>query len=222
MRDMQLSSALVELPENFQTTERQINVVDGKTLDHPEDGLVFTTLPARYFGEELSEYPDGWTECLFNGPIGKRAVLKTPGFPQPLVQPHEVGFCIKETPGMGFGMFAARDLEMGDLILSERPLIMTPHGIPPIVSKPIGCTDQEYYRIIMAEWERNLQLVFGRLSQESQTAFLALDNSHTEDGSGPLLGRIRTNGFGYYGVGGKGVRYDYSTVFKHMSRINHR
>jgi hypothetical protein len=37
------------------------------------------------------------------------------------------------------------------------------------------------------------------MEEEKRKAFKELQNSHTEDSSGPLLGVIRTNGFGVLG-----------------------
>ena len=44
--------------------------------------------------------------------------------------------------------------------------------------------------------EQHLELVFNRMDEDRKEAYMALANSHKEDGSGPLLGVQRTNGFG--------------------------
>jgi hypothetical protein len=140
-------------------------MVHAETLDSK---MGWCSLP-RYFGEELFEFPDGacsvaqLASTLFSTRQASLNLLSN--------LPH-LAFASKK-PGMEFGMFAVCDYEIGDLILSERPLMMTPHGIPALVPKPVGCTDQEYHHIITAEWEQDLQLLFGRLLPESQIAFFS-------------------------------------------------
>ena len=55
---------------------------------------------------------------------------------------------------------------------------------------------------------------------------MALANSYTEDGSGPILGIVRTNGYQVPGLYDSGDEDDnagaYTAVLKVMSRINHR
>jgi len=47
----------------------------------------------------------------------------------------------------------------------------------------------------LQEWEERLDIASKRMTDENRKAFMALANSHTEDGSGPILGIIRTNGY---------------------------
>jgi hypothetical protein len=46
------------------------------------------------------------------------------------------------------------------------------------------------------EWEEQLQMVFNRMDEDKKLVFMALANSHKEDGTGPLLGVQRMNEFG--------------------------
>lgn len=54
----------------------------------------------------------------------KRLVLSTPGFPSPIVHPPRVTYEVRETGEHGLGVFATEDIEAGDLILAERPLVI--------------------------------------------------------------------------------------------------
>ena len=81
--------------------------------------------------------------------------------------------------------------------------------------------------ISMMEWERTLEIAVGRMEPEDRNAFMELANSHKDDGSGPILGIIRTNGFKVSNIfDGPKMRADennaYSGVIKIGSRINHR
>jgi hypothetical protein len=114
------------------------------------------------------------------------------------------------TPDMGIGMFASRDIKMGDLVLSERPLIVIPSSLRHILS-PFADFD----------WDTFIQPCFDRLSPENKAAYRALANSHTKDGSGPLYGVFLTNNFSFE-LGEGGLINTYTCVYKELSRVNHR
>jgi hypothetical protein len=156
------------------------------------------------------------------GSASKQAILSTPGFPSSIPQPDMPSHRIRETPTSGLGMVATRDLKMGDLIISERPLLVTCRGASPHVDVPDGTPMMQRIQAMIVQWEKVLECAFGRMSEESQAAFKALANSHTEDGSGPILGAIRTNGFGI-SLGGdeKDITLVHSAVYDHISRVNH-
>ncbi|KAG5641993.1 hypothetical protein DXG03_003822 [Asterophora parasitica] len=108
---------------------------------------------------------------------------------------------------------------MGDHILTERPLTITPTTIPmPHFAKSLinlGLTEGQRGRAIFDQWEHAFLLpCFERLDAETQTAFLDLVNSHREDGSGPILGVIRTNGFEVAGVVDPEPNGEYAAVCK--------
>lgn len=158
----------------------------------------------------------------------KPRVFDKPGFPKP-VPKHKSGMpaCeVKMTPNMGMGVFATRDIKFGELVFGERPLLVKPANVNALeLAVPMG---SKYNGFILREEEKILEAAVSRMSPTNQAAFKALANSHTEDGSGPLAGIIRTNG---YGVGaifdGPGIEAAndacrYSVVGNIASRINHR
>ncbi|KAF8876956.1 hypothetical protein BD779DRAFT_1650515, partial [Infundibulicybe gibba] len=87
-------------------------------------GLSCISVPPKPDGATLAEYPDGWSECLVADKI-KDKILSTPGFPAPLAHPPKV-HRIGSAPGKSLGIFATHDLDMGDLIYAERPLLVLP------------------------------------------------------------------------------------------------
>jgi hypothetical protein len=193
-----------------------------ETEDYPDDMLVYTQVPSQDLGTKFSDVEGGWTECLIRGST-KRAILKTPGFPQaPLKLPRLV-YCLGPT-SMGVGMFATKDLSMGDHILSERPLTVSPIGIrvPVGIGHSGNLSPEQLRQAMLFEWEKLLEICFNRLEPDNQAAFMALANSHTKDGSGPILGVIRTNGFEVDGLQDSIPEGSYAAVCKIMSRINHR
>jgi len=133
--------------------------------------------------------------------------------------------CMKLDPDMGEGLFAKRNIKLGDLIFAERPLLVSPRAISSFSRDPTPkhYTAQQYQQVGMFEYESLLEKTIDRLSPQSQADFRALHNAHTGDGSGPLLGIIRTNGYGIDQLyDGSNQAAIYGAVCKIGSRINHR
>lgn len=174
-------------PEGYTVSEASIVESDAYTV-HDDDNLVMTRQPAS---------ANATTECLVSGWV-KRQIVETPGFPKSLAVPasgpvHRIA----EVPGMGKGMFATRKLSAGDLILDERPLLMSPVAIPVAFDEvPEHFTTEQVKQASLHEQEKLLEILFHRMSDENQQAYMELANSHQHDGSGPILGVLRTNGFG--------------------------
>jgi hypothetical protein len=126
----------------------------------------------------------------------KREILATPGYPRRLERPSSTAHRISNVPGKGLGIFATRELKMGDLIFAERPIIVVPAFSPARLNIPANFTEPMAFQAILYEQEQNIEQCFARVEPDQKAAFLALHNSHLHDGSGPLLGRVRTNGFG--------------------------
>ena len=125
---------------------------------------------------------------------------------------------------MGQGVFAKRDIKRGELVLAERPLLVTPRTIMvPNGTSRDHYTDEQRSQITMFEFERVLEATIGRFPPEIQADFRALHNSHTGDGSGPLLGITRTNGYTTARLyDGFNKEAKYAVICKIASRINHR
>ncbi|KAF4590230.1 hypothetical protein EYR38_009528 [Pleurotus pulmonarius] len=89
--------------------------------DNPS--AIYTTQPMG------SSYP---VECLLHSAAAKRELVEFPGYPLEIHRPSEVeerSYTIVDIPGKGLGMVATQDIEQGDLIASERPLLLAPHGM---------------------------------------------------------------------------------------------
>ncbi len=94
-------------------------------------------------------------------------------------------------------MFATRKVTAGELILAERALMIAPAALQ--VPVPADIFDkypaEQAKQAILFEQEKALEVAYKRMPEEHQTAFMTLYNSHTQDGSGPIVGVIRTNGY---------------------------
>jgi len=150
--------------------------------------------------------------------------VSTPGYPGKPIHPESICCRVRASP-YGLGLFATRNLFLGELIFTERPLTVTPtylrtpeleHHIQELASELHG-------QAILDEWERRfLRPLVSRLHPEDKVAFMALANCHLDDGSGPILGVIRTNGLDPSGLVDSLTGDEYAAVCKTMSRINHR
>ncbi|KAF9024824.1 SET domain-containing protein [Hymenopellis radicata] len=204
------------LPEGYSGAAHLIQEFNGNNT-YEGVHLIITRQPTTPPNATLESHPDGWTECLVP-PVVKRTILSTPGFPAPLdrVPPaHRIG----PSPSGGMGMFATRPLEAGDLIFAERAMIIATGGVYALQGAD-HLKGIDYLRALLIEAEKTLEVPYGRLLPEWKEAFMNLSNSHENDGSGPLMGRLRTNGFTICGLSGA-REAPYSGVFDVLSRINH-
>lgn len=206
-------------PEGYST--RPMTYAEQDATAHPDsfppDSWLYTTQPPANMGDKLADFPDGWTECMVT-PAVKKAIITTPGFPQPVPRPSTRNYRIAESPGKGLAMFSTRKLVLGDLILAERPMIMFPGVINVGIQFPDHFTQRQKTQALLYEWEEKLDLAFKRMPEEYQEAYLALANSHQHDGSRPITGIGRTNGFGVTSFG----ELVLSAVCRDASRLNHR
>ena len=202
---------------------------DAKKKDHNNDEtrILFTTIPSCPLTGPSD--PDGHSEWIVREPT-KAKVINAPGYPKPVPKPKgtKPAYIIKPTPDKGLGVFATRNITMGELIFAERPLLAIPSAIPSTGNNSM----MHHYdlktqmAIMKMEWEKLLEVALGRMKPGDKNAFMDLANSHKEDGSGPILGIVRTNGFCLGIFDGPERRADgsnvYSGVIKIGSRINHR
>ncbi|KAK7032038.1 hypothetical protein VNI00_013406 [Paramarasmius palmivorus] len=196
---------------------------DTNRKNYKDSDWIMATLPST-----PNAIVDGQTVCLITG-RAKRQILNTPGYPQPLPRPKQSDcFRIEEIPGKGRGLVATKDIKWGDLIFAERPMIIHPAALPAnTVSAPAHFTGAQKQQVGLNESERQIGLLINELSPEDQAAFRDLWNCHKEDGSGPLLGASRTNGFGvsdYHEPIKPGFPEhagSYSATWKIISRLNH-
>ncbi|KAL0952330.1 hypothetical protein HGRIS_006610 [Hohenbuehelia grisea] len=209
------------LPKDHDIGEFKYEVLNGAT-DHSDNMLVMTRIPNTSMNATPADVPGGWSECLVTG-SAKRSILRTPGFPHALPSPAlPVAYRVAPTPNKGLGVFATRAIRLGELIVSERPLIISPAGMDLATDCPDDFTDEQVKQASLAQREKMMEvLVHTRMHPERREAYLALCNSHLHDGSGPLMGIMRTNGFGVDIEADKGIWGTYSGVFDHLSRVNH-
>jgi hypothetical protein len=120
------------------------------------------------------------------------------------------------------GLFSTRALKMGDLILSERPLLVAARGV--YTTSPPDFTPEMLIQHRLNDLEKYYSVSVQRMRPENRAAFMALANSHKEDGSGPIVGITRTNGLGISGLrpGVKDGTNMYVAILKDISRLNHR
>lgn len=187
--------------------------------DYDDDQLLLSTQPPQNEDATLGDEPDGWAECLLTG-FTKRAILETPGFPRPILRRKTILHEIRPTPSAGLGIFSTQNLEMGDLVFAERPMLLIASTWRVKIGTETEFTPDMLRRAELQEREKVLRMCFERMPTENQEEFMLLHNSHRYDGSGPLGGIVRTNSFGLKLRNREGVPS--AAVFKEGSRFNHR
>ncbi|EMD31248.1 hypothetical protein CERSUDRAFT_60339 [Gelatoporia subvermispora B] len=182
-----------------------------------------TSLPATYFDPAKND-PDGWTECILR-PGMKEALLAQPGFPIRVPRPSSPAHRIGPIDGAGLGMFATRAIEAGDLIFAERPLLLGPGAWTYVLERDPGTDRMD---MLFREWEEYMKVAVDRMDPAKQAAYRALSNAHLDDGSLPLVGILRTNGFSVTGVLRKvvpdlpkGEIHELTAIGEVLSRVNH-
>ena len=223
----------IALPMSYTPTKLLILEYDeNKNTNYPENSLFVTTIPSRGVGK--SPDPDRHSEWLMHGST-KKKILNTPGYPQPVRKPpgNRKSHVIKSTPTMGKGVFTTRNIPMGEIIFAERPLLVGPRALIPATHMDLSVyTREDYTKIVMFEREQQLEAAVGRMDPDTKARLMALMNSHLEDGSGPINGIVRTNGYGVGNFWDGDVQpdendpahqyYYYTVVCDIGSRINHR
>jgi len=210
-----LLTILIALPEDYDKNSANSVFVerDPARTDLPPGELLFTAMPHIGDGH-------GSTEWIINDADAKAKLLKTPGYPSRPPKPrrpdlHEV----RTTPDMGQGVFAKHNIKRGELIFSERPLLVAPNWTSAKAKEHYSWYQAQ--QVQMFEFEKLLSFAVQRMREKERALYMALHNAHTADGTGPLLGIMRTNAFELCDLG-MGGPLDYSAVCSLASRINHR
>ncbi|KAJ7782617.1 hypothetical protein B0H16DRAFT_1682069 [Mycena metata] len=172
----------VPLPENYDASVKY-RECDGRSGTLEDGTMTFTTVPWGVGPDEPV------SECFFF-PGSKEVLMKLPGF-QPLLTPaapafHMVPMAGKGS-GKGSGLVSTRALRLGDLILDERPLFVAARGVPAPFFAHFSPAQTRQHE--MDQLEKYFDIGMQRIRPENKNAFMALANSHKEDGSGPIFGR---------------------------------
>ncbi|PPR03555.1 hypothetical protein CVT26_006097 [Gymnopilus dilepis] len=205
-------------------------VTDARKLDHDDSTILITTIPSPPDG--FDKDPDGHCQWVVRGPT-RAKVINTPGYPSPVPKPEENKVTIMQTQAitqrnMGLGVVATKDIQMGELIFAERPMLMTPRAVVRLASQggPKSRDKKSSLRMALIEWEKLLQEAVDRMEPLDRSLVLRLPNSHRNDGSGMILGAVRTNGFAVEEIfDGPEKKSDesniYAALLRYGSMINH-
>ncbi|KAJ7686553.1 hypothetical protein B0H17DRAFT_1332780 [Mycena rosella] len=210
------------LPEGYKLADLDVKELDPhrdpRTL--PENLFLVTSLPIPLEAPAAAG-TDRATACMLQSTT-KAQILSTPGFPRPVPRPPAVRHRIGPAPGMDLGAFSTARIQRGEVILSERALLIAPGHLFGDDDYPSSFSEAQIQQAILVQAEQYLKVAFDRMDPEDKTAYMALANSHLQDGSGPILGIMRTNGVGAGPLTRPGTPpMPYSAVCKEISRLNH-
>ena len=146
------------------------------------------------------------------------SITNTPGFYTPL-PPQNLTDAVstKATPDMGIGLFVKRNFKVSDVILSERPLLVFPVGLPSVNTLP----DDEVKKYHDSLFGKTLQQALGAMTKEDADAFMSLSNCYPD--LPQAHGIASTNAFGMdIDEENLKTQLGYSAIGKLASRVNHR
>ena len=155
--------------------------------------MVLTSQPVQ--DDLIRRAPSGkeFTQCYMSMSL-KLTIAETPGLGAPIPEPLEKVYNICKAPGKSLGMFAAQDLQPGDLILAERPFLIVPRSFSRASTQQVPAGNSEDMRSEhLRDAENMYKHLLKRLEPSRHEAFMSLTNSHPQDGQ--ICGRIRTNAF---------------------------
>jgi hypothetical protein len=137
---------------------------------------------------------------------------------------------VRDTDGMGLGVFATRDIKRYEAVVIERPYMIFPKTIlgVSLTAKAEELTRSQFVQLGLMQAEKLFEKAMKEsMTEEARKGYMELANSHTQDGSGPITGIHRTNSFGIT-FGDKIPGFDedffmgYAAVARIGSRFNHR
>ncbi|KAL1699769.1 hypothetical protein EV121DRAFT_295828 [Schizophyllum commune] len=140
--------------------------------------------------------PDGTCLALLARATYKD-LISQPSYPRPVLRPPTVLHRVAPAGGAGLGVFALQDLAAGELVFSERPLLVVPTSVTE------------------CEWEA----CAARLPPAALGALVALADIDPRGGGRPAARRIRTNGIPAPSLCNSGT--DYLAVGALSARVNH-
>ncbi|KAF9036933.1 SET domain-containing protein [Hymenopellis radicata] len=157
---------------------------------------------------------------------------KNPGYPSVPPNPSIPAYRIMSSSLGGLGMFATRKIIQGELILSERALVVVPLRMPPMVH-PEGLqllkdfSIEDRLALYFGSVEIHMQTLLDRRTDEERHAYMSLHANVRKDRSGHLNNILRTNCFAIAPLrkegdnGAPGTFGTFTGVFLQLSRINH-
>jgi hypothetical protein len=171
------------------------------------DGGNFRPIPGRFTYMRATQLPfcgTPYTIALLY-PSAKEAIAAVPGFPTPYMPSARVHYRIGDAPGAGKGMFALTDLDVGDLILRERPLCLVPQCL---------------WRGGSISPERMFTLVVSLMKPQDREDFFKLANCK-DKAVNSIRGIIDTNALNASRMPGD-YNGRYGGICRDLSRVNHR
>ncbi|EAU90707.1 hypothetical protein CC1G_03976 [Coprinopsis cinerea okayama7 len=206
-----------------------LELADGK-LEQLQPLLVSTLVPPAPSKDAEDEDPDGHTVWMTTA-TSQAQYHAHKGWPFPLPKLPKNKLVVRPTEdGAGLGVFATDDIKRYEPVLVERPFLIyaQENSVLPIPSEGVKeLSESQIAQMLMKKSEEAFRCAIEQqFSAKAKEEFMSLANSHLDDGSGPVLGIVRTNGFAIkFGERLPGVdeefRGGYAAVSRIGSRLNH-
>jgi hypothetical protein len=156
--------------------------------------------------------PDAAVPCILD-PVAKRIFLGTPGFPKPL-QRQPVRHRIAPSEGKGLGAFATVDMDAGECVISERPLVLA------TTDGACSYVEAKDYKI-RDKTEKLFEEAVSKQTPKRRASFMKLCGVERENPRHPLSDIYQNTSVSivYPRPPGEGF---YAGVCKDIARLNHR
>lgn len=186
------------------------------TFDHPSFDFSQHVLHRTYIVRSITFSPS--EECVSMLDVGVDALFP-PVFPHPPVCVND-NFTIHPSPGKGLGMFSRRSICSGEIVLVERPVILTPYVIG--LTVPLAQLYSDMFEKLSPDVSKHLM----ELSSSARSSPDKLKRSQVEFKTTDICESImRMNALAVQLQVPKGEYAELSThrgVFLQTSRCNHR
>ncbi|KAF8995760.1 hypothetical protein BDQ17DRAFT_1430150 [Cyathus striatus] len=180
------------------------------TYSYPPDRILFTRMPS------LNDQ-HGITQCILPSEM-KARIMHIQGFPRVPLFPQVDVYRIGPTISKGLGLFSTDIIQIGQFIITERPLLFTPFDTLLNVQNVHKITPHSTDSMMTALSGALVDLLVTRMTPENQRAFLELHNAHPRDWEGVIHGMFRTNSLE---VTVRDLDMRFKVVTKDMARVNH-
>lgn len=200
--------ALDEIPQGkIQIPSEPPLLIKHRTTVKPDpqhDQTIISSMPPNINPSICPDEPI--TQCMWRAST-KDNILAIPGFPHPVAVLDPPRYAIKSTRGVGINMVASMAINVGDLIVAERPMTLYEQGLLPM--DPVS-----------SYWATDImQICISRLTIDDYEDYFALHNykGYTRP---EILGIADSNSVHIEALPGCDV--DFSAVCKVISRTRHR
>ena len=148
---------VAETKQAIQFYNKSFMRYDSKITQYPEEAYVLTSIAKTNIHKTLM-WMNEHAECILQSAT-INTFFSIPNFPLPMPEPNGINYQILPTPNNDLSMYALCDIQKGNLILAEWPVIFIPTTL---VLENLFPGEQQQF-----DWDKFVQLCFKQLMPEN-------------------------------------------------------